>query len=437
MSLEYPYGRLGGSPCISAPSYSGTAVASLRLAARARACARPSSGCAVSGPLGSMFGKHEQGRSAGLCQRGRDRLGRHAAATRRRPRPRACRRKPTSCSRAWPSSMCSQRGSKEISSPWENPSSGARGTVTPIASAYSQGWRAPAATSWPATCAGRAPKPGCRAKPAAPSRAPGRSRACGPGRGPDRSSSSLQSSRSAPHIVGLRAGPAANSRGRTNFFGVARMRDPYEILGVQKNATPAAIKSAFRRLAKKLHPDANKTDKTAATKFSELNAAYEIVGDEAKRKAFDRGEIDAEAPGPDRLARGARRRARATATATPRPPCSPPPAASSAGPLVATDRGLMRLDQLGDVNGPRWQDADLLRPRPTRDLGRRPSSSSTASSPPAGSPPPPATPSGHARASDQGRGPETGEWVWKRFADIQPATWCRWRWANWSASPVR
>ena len=72
------------------------------------------------------------------------------------------------------------------------------------------------------------------------------------------------------------------------------MRDPYEVLGVQKNATPAAVKSAFRRLAKKLHPDANKTDKTAATKFAELNAAYEIVGDEDKRKAFDRGEIDAE-----------------------------------------------------------------------------------------------------------------------------------------------
>ena len=72
------------------------------------------------------------------------------------------------------------------------------------------------------------------------------------------------------------------------------MRDPYEILGVQKNATPAAVKSAFRRLAKKLHPDANKTDNTAATKFSELNAAYEIIGDDAKRKAFDRGEIDAE-----------------------------------------------------------------------------------------------------------------------------------------------
>jgi DnaJ-class molecular chaperone len=72
------------------------------------------------------------------------------------------------------------------------------------------------------------------------------------------------------------------------------MRDPYEILGVPKNASPDAVKSAYRRLAKKLHPDANKQDKKAATKFAELNAAYEIVGDEDKRKAFDRGEIDAE-----------------------------------------------------------------------------------------------------------------------------------------------
>jgi DnaJ-class molecular chaperone len=72
------------------------------------------------------------------------------------------------------------------------------------------------------------------------------------------------------------------------------MRDPYEVLGVPKNAAPAAIKSAFRRLAKKLHPDANKHDKKAAAKFAELNAANEIIGDENKRKAFDRGEIDAE-----------------------------------------------------------------------------------------------------------------------------------------------
>ena len=72
------------------------------------------------------------------------------------------------------------------------------------------------------------------------------------------------------------------------------MRDPYEILGVTKGAGQDAVKSAFRKLAKKLHPDANKNDKKAASKFAELNAAYEILGDEDKRKAFDRGEIDAE-----------------------------------------------------------------------------------------------------------------------------------------------
>src|SRR5436190_11681019 len=72
------------------------------------------------------------------------------------------------------------------------------------------------------------------------------------------------------------------------------MRDPYEILGVAKGANAAAIKSAFRKQAKKLHPDANRQDPKAATKFAELNAAYEILGDEDKRKAFDRGEIDAE-----------------------------------------------------------------------------------------------------------------------------------------------
>ena len=72
------------------------------------------------------------------------------------------------------------------------------------------------------------------------------------------------------------------------------MRDPYEVLGVSKSASAADIKSAFRKLAKKLHPDANKHDKNAASKFAELNAAYEIVGDADKRKAFDNGEIDAE-----------------------------------------------------------------------------------------------------------------------------------------------
>jgi DnaJ-class molecular chaperone len=72
------------------------------------------------------------------------------------------------------------------------------------------------------------------------------------------------------------------------------MRDPYEVLGVSKKASPADVKSAYRKLAKKLHPDANKHDPKAAARFAELNAAYEILGEEDKRKAFDRGEIDAD-----------------------------------------------------------------------------------------------------------------------------------------------
>src|ERR1700733_5137382 len=72
------------------------------------------------------------------------------------------------------------------------------------------------------------------------------------------------------------------------------MRDPYEVLGVDRKASAGDIKSAFRKLAKNLHPDANKNDPKAAGRFAELNAAYEILGEDDKRKAFDRGEIDAE-----------------------------------------------------------------------------------------------------------------------------------------------
>src|SRR5450755_2380041 len=89
------------------------------------------------------------------------------------------------------------------------------------------------------------------------------------------------------------------------------MRDPYEVLGVPRGASAAAIKSAYRKLAKKHHPDANKNDPKSAARFSELNSANEIIGDEDKRKQFDRGEIDADGkprfqgfPGGDPRARG-------------------------------------------------------------------------------------------------------------------------------------
>ena len=72
------------------------------------------------------------------------------------------------------------------------------------------------------------------------------------------------------------------------------MRVPYEVLGVPRSASAAAIKSAFRKAAKKHHPDSNKGDPKAAERFAELNTANEILGDEDKRKQFDRGEIDAE-----------------------------------------------------------------------------------------------------------------------------------------------
>jgi DnaJ-class molecular chaperone len=71
------------------------------------------------------------------------------------------------------------------------------------------------------------------------------------------------------------------------------MRDPYDVLGVAKNASEAEIKKAFRTLAKKYHPDSHSKDKNAANKFQEVNAAYEIVGDKEKRAQYDRGEIDA------------------------------------------------------------------------------------------------------------------------------------------------
>jgi DnaJ-class molecular chaperone len=72
------------------------------------------------------------------------------------------------------------------------------------------------------------------------------------------------------------------------------MRDPYTVLGVPRSASEAEIKKAYRKLAKEHHPDRNADDAQAKERFSEVNAAYEIVGDANKRAQFDRGEIGAD-----------------------------------------------------------------------------------------------------------------------------------------------
>jgi DnaJ-class molecular chaperone len=70
-------------------------------------------------------------------------------------------------------------------------------------------------------------------------------------------------------------------------------KNPYEVLGVASSASDDEIQKAFRRLAKKSHPDLHPGDKKAEERFKDINAAYDILGDAAKRARFDRGEIDA------------------------------------------------------------------------------------------------------------------------------------------------
>ncbi len=70
------------------------------------------------------------------------------------------------------------------------------------------------------------------------------------------------------------------------------MADPYQTLGISKNASAAEIKSAYRKLAKKYHPDINPGHKDIEQKFKEITAAYDLLSDAAKRARYDRGEID-------------------------------------------------------------------------------------------------------------------------------------------------
>ena len=77
-------------------------------------------------------------------------------------------------------------------------------------------------------------------------------------------------------------------------------RNPYEVLGVPKDAPSGDIKKAYRKLAKTHHPDLHPGDAEAERRFKEISQAYAILGDEAKRAMFDRGEIDAD--GNERMA---------------------------------------------------------------------------------------------------------------------------------------
>src|ERR1700732_4155889 len=65
-------------------------------------------------------------------------------------------------------------------------------------------------------------------------------------------------------------------------------RDPYEVLGVARDASDDAIKKAYRKLAREHHPDRNPGDKKAEERFKEIQAAYGIIGDKEKRAQFDR-----------------------------------------------------------------------------------------------------------------------------------------------------
>jgi DnaJ-class molecular chaperone len=73
---------------------------------------------------------------------------------------------------------------------------------------------------------------------------------------------------------------------------MAKTSDPYAILGVARGADEKAIKSAYRKLAKELHPDRNTGNPKAAERFSEVTRAYDLLSDKDKRAQFDRGEID-------------------------------------------------------------------------------------------------------------------------------------------------
>src|SRR3954470_4571411 len=109
-----------------------------------------------------------------------------------------------------------------------------------------------------------------------------------------------------------RSGQLPFDRPWTAGYGRSVMKDPYSVLGVSKTASAEEIKKAYRKLAKKLHPDVNPGDRKSEERFKEVSGAFEILGDPKKRALFDEfGEVSTR-PGFDELkARECQQRARA------------------------------------------------------------------------------------------------------------------------------
>jgi len=101
-------------------------------------------------------------------------------------------------------------------------------------------------------------------------------------------------------------------RPRPAGYGPCVMKDPYSLLGVSKTASAEEIKKAYRKLAKKLHPDVNPGDKKAEERFKEVSGAFEIIGDPKKRALFDEfGEISTRPGFDEQKAREFQRQAQA------------------------------------------------------------------------------------------------------------------------------